>query len=100
MEPQRALGSLAGSHNGRGFGAEHREPTLEAAKPDQTWYETRDPVWALLPSCPDNLAEDSWGGPREKRVWLRRSLGKAGTQTRDQEVGLKMGANLPPRPSS
>ena len=57
-------------------------------------------MWALLPSCPDNLAEGSWGGQREKSVWLRRSLGKAGTQTRDQEAGLKMGAMLPLRLSS
>lgn len=84
----------------QGFWTEDSIPILEPAKPDQTCYEIRDPAWALLPSCPDNLGEGGWVGEKEKCLLLRRSLGKAGTQTRDQEVGLKMDAKLPPGPSS
>ena len=58
---------------------EHREPILDPAKPDQTFYEIRDPVWALLPSCPDNLAEGSWGcgsedllGKQELKLEIRK----------------------------
>lgn len=46
--------------------------------------------------CPDNLGE---GGQRDKYLWFRRTLGRAGTQTQGQEARLKMEANLPPGPS-
>ena len=54
------------------------------------------------PFCPHVLIiwQKAAGVVKEKSVWLRRSLGKAGTQTRDQEAGLKMGAMLPLRLSS
>lgn len=53
------------------------------------------------PSCPDNLEEGGGGrgGQRDKYLWLRRTLRRAGTQTQGQEARLKMEAKLPPGPS-
>ena len=36
------------------------------------------------------------GGQKDKCLWLRRSLGRAGTQTQDQGVQLKTETKLPP----
>lgn len=61
-----------------------------------------DSIWDHR-SCVGPCALIIWGkvvgSQRDKYLWLRRTFGRAGTQTQGQEVQLKMEAKLPPGPS-